>query len=80
ADATSLCVAAASILAKTYRDALMVQLAKDFPGYGWDENKGYINDDHKAGVLKLGLTKLHRHSYKVSGVTAPKQVSFNDLL
>lgn len=79
ADATSLCVAAASVLAKTFRDNLMKEYAKDYPGYFWEDNKGYINEQHRQGVLSIGLTKLHRKSYKVTGVTKPKQITFDDM-
>lgn len=79
ADATSLCVAAASVLAKTYRDNLMCKLALDHPGYYWEENKGYINEAHKEGIVKHGITYLHRKTYKVSGITKPAQMSYNDL-
>lgn len=58
-------VMAASIIAKEYRDALMIGLAAEFPGYDWENNVGYITKAHLDGVRKLGLTKYHRKSYKV---------------
>ncbi len=62
-DALSLSIAAASILAKTARDAVMVDLAQQFPGYGWDRNAGYPTPDHKRALLELGVTPYHRRSF-----------------
>lgn len=79
-DSTSLSVAAASVLAKTLRDALMVELAKEHPEYGWAESKGYINDIHKEAVKKHGLVKgIHRESYKVTGFNKSHQITLMDL-
>jgi ribonuclease HII len=58
-------VMAASILAKHYRDMLMVECHKSFPQYGWDVNAGYIVAGHREAVRKFGLTCLHRKSYNV---------------
>lgn len=58
-------VSAASILIKHHRDGLLVDLAKEYPGYGWEKNAGYINEGHKQAVRELGLTEVHRKSYKV---------------
>ena len=63
-DARYMSIAAASILAKTYRDALMRRLAARFPGYGWERNMGYPTKEHKEAILRLGLTPHHRRSYK----------------
>lgn len=63
-DALSLSIAAASILAKTDRDAVMVDLAQQFPGYGWEANAGYPTAAHKAALLALGVTPHHRRSFK----------------
>lgn len=79
ADATSQCVAAASVLAKVHRDRLMADLGALYPAYGWVDNKGYINAHHKEAVLRHGLTEHHRKSYRVSGINAPKQISLLDL-
>lgn len=62
-DATYLSIAAASILAKTYRDALMTRLADEFPAYDWAHNKGYPTPKHIAAVNQYGLTPYHRKSF-----------------
>lgn len=62
-DATYACIAAASVLAKTYRDEYMVELAKQYPQYGWDSNKGYPTPEHIAAIKKYGLTEHHRKSF-----------------
>jgi ribonuclease HII len=58
-------IAAASILAKTYRDAYMQQLHQEFPHYGWDKNKGYGTLEHRSAIEKHGLCKYHRMSYNI---------------
>lgn len=62
-DAKFLSIAAASILAKTARDELMLQLAEEYPGYGWERNMGYPTREHREALLRLGLTPHHRRSY-----------------
>ena len=62
-DATYLSIAAASILAKTYRDALMTRLGDEFPAYDWAHNKGYPTPKHIAAVNQYGLTPYHRKSF-----------------
>jgi ribonuclease HII len=57
-------IAAASILAKVYRDNLMSDFAKKYPGYGWEKNVGYPTKLHREGIIKLGLTPLHRKSFR----------------
>ena len=57
-------IAAASIVAKVYRDELMIRLHKRFPMYGWDENAGYGTPAHKTAIREHGLTPLHRKSFK----------------
>lgn len=57
-------IAAASILAKVYRDDLMEKMAEEFPGYGWENNAGYPTKAHREGILKLGLTPIHRKSFR----------------
>ncbi|QOI97262.1 MAG: ribonuclease HII [Flammeovirgaceae bacterium] len=64
-DATYLSIAAASVLAKTYRDELMVKQASEFPGYGWETNVGYPTEEHREGIKKLGITPLHRKSFQL---------------
>jgi ribonuclease HII len=68
ADLTCASVAAASILAKTERDAIMTKLAADFPEYGWDANKGYAAPEHIQALERLGATPWHRHSWRLPGL------------
>ncbi len=63
-DARSLSIAAASIVAKVTRDRLMVDLAQQYPGYGWDQNAGYPTKLHLEALLNLGITPWHRRSFK----------------
>ncbi len=63
-DGRSLSIAAASIVAKVYRDHLMKELAKKYPGYGFEKNSGYGTSLHLQGLKKYGVTPEHRHSYK----------------
>jgi len=65
ADRTCTSVAAASILAKVARDAVMVALAADHPGYGWEENKGYGTEVHLAAIRRLGTTPQHRLTWRL---------------
>lgn len=67
ADRTCASVAAASVLAKCERDALMVALAAEHPGYRWDENKGYASPEHIAALRELGPSVLHRRSWRLPG-------------
>lgn len=60
-------IAAASILAKTYRDEHMVQLHRKFPHYGWDSNKGYGTPDHREALKAHGVCKHHRMSFRLFG-------------
>lgn len=62
-DGKYLSIAAASILAKTYRDEYMQQLHNEYPNYLWCENKGYATADHRMAVQKFGLTSYHRKSF-----------------
>ena len=64
-DATFMSIAAASILAKTHRDSLMENLAKEYPGYDWEVNKGYPTKKHREAIAALGATPLHRRSFKL---------------
>ncbi len=59
-------IAAASILAKTYRDAFMYQLHKQFPMYGWNKNKGYGTLIHRNAIAQYGLTSYHRMSFNIT--------------
>lgn len=64
-DATYLSIAAASILAKCYRDELMDRLHEEYPMYGWKDNKGYPTPYHQEAVLKYGNSPYHRRSFQL---------------
>jgi ribonuclease HII len=64
-------VAAASVLAKVERDAMMVALAAEVPGYAWELNKGYSAPEHFAGLESFGPTVHHRRSWRLPGVCGP---------
>jgi ribonuclease HII len=63
-DARSVSIAAASIVAKTWRDRMMVDLAQQHPGYGWETNMGYPSKSHRMALQNLGVTPHHRRSFK----------------
>jgi ribonuclease HII len=63
-DAKSPSIAAASIIAKETRDRIMVDLAQQHPGYGWDQNAGYPTKSHISAITSLGVTPHHRRSFK----------------
>ena len=63
-DGKSLSIAAASIVAKTVRDRLMVELSLQNPGYGWEKNAGYPSKQHILALQRLGVTPLHRRSFR----------------
>lgn len=58
-------IAAASILAKTYRDEYMEKIHEEFPMYNWKQNKGYPTKEHRAAIKKYGITKYHRKSFRL---------------
>lgn len=60
-------IAAASILAKTYRDEYMERLAQEFPQYGWQSNKGYPTPQHREAIRQYGVTLYHRKSFDLLG-------------
>ena len=62
-DATYASIAAASVLAKTWRDERMEQLAQQYPGYGWERNAGYPTKEHIDAIRRLGYTPEHRKSF-----------------
>ena len=62
-DGRFLSIAAASILAKTYRDDYMLQLAEEYPSYGWQQNKGYPTRAHREAISKHGITPYHRKTF-----------------
>ena len=63
-DATSISVAAASIVAKVTRDRQMVALAERYPGYGWERNMGYGTPEHRLGIDFLGINSQHRRTFR----------------
>ena len=65
-DATFMSIAAASILAKTYRDDFMYKISQEFPQYHWDKNKGYPTKDHRKAIMEHGTTKYHRLSFRLT--------------
>jgi ribonuclease HII len=71
-DAKFLSIAAASILAKTYRDEFMEKIHEEFPMYNWKKNKGYPTKEHREGIKAHGATKYHRKSFKL----LPDQLTF----
>lgn len=62
-DATYASIAAASVLAKTWRDEYMCKIAEEYPGYGWEKNMGYPTPEHIAAIKEFGLTPYHRKSF-----------------
>ena len=64
-DGKYLSIAAASVLAKTFRDDFMLQIDKEFPQYNWAKNKGYPTADHRAAIKKYGITPYHRKSFRL---------------
>lgn len=72
-DATYMSIAAASILAKTYRDDYMLALAQEYPQYDWQSNKGYPTAKHRAAIREHGTTPYHRMSFNLLG-EEPKQL------
>ena len=62
-DQISISIAAASIIAKTWRDRLMTLYSRIYPMYGWERNKGYGTHEHRNAIKKFGLTKIHRKSF-----------------
>lgn len=63
-DGKYMSIAAASVLAKTHRDELMEQYALRYPGYGWEHNAGYPTKEHKEAISRLGLTPIHRRTFR----------------
>lgn len=61
-------IAAASILAKTYRDEFMLKLDEEYPAYGWQRNKGYGTAEHRDAIAKHGLSSYHRKSFQIQPV------------
>ena len=72
-DGKYLSIAAASVLAKTYRDLYMDNIHEEFPMYNWKQNKGYPTKEHRAAIKKYGITKYHRKSFRL----LPNQLKLN---
>ncbi len=64
-DSKYLSIAAASILAKTYRDEYMEEIHQEFPMYNWKQNKGYPTKEHRNAIRKFGITKYHRKTFRL---------------
>jgi len=64
-DGKYLSIAAASVLAKTYRDELMLNLHQKYPGYNWIKNKGYPTKEHRRMIAKIGVTPYHRMTFRL---------------
>ncbi len=64
-DGRFLSIAAASVLAKTWRDEYMEKIHREFPGYGWDKNKGYPTKNHRKAISEIGVSKYHRLSFRL---------------
>lgn len=64
-DSKYLSIAAASVLAKTYRDEYMNTIHEEFPMYNWKQNKGYPTKEHREAILKYGVTKYHRMTFRL---------------
>jgi ribonuclease HII len=66
-DGKYMAIAAASVLAKTYRDDYMTKLAEEYPMYGWQKNKGYPTKQHRQAIKEYGASPYHRMSYNLLG-------------
>ena len=75
-DATYMSIAAASILAKTYRDDYMLRIAKEYPMYDWQSNKGYPTAKHRAAIREYGTTLYHRMTFNLLG-EEPEQLKLD---
>jgi ribonuclease HII len=75
-DGKYLSIAAASILAKTYRDDFMLRIHKEFPQYHWDKNKGYPAKVHREAIRQFGTTPYHRMSFNLLGNTQQLEFDF----
>lgn len=64
-DGKYMSIAAASILAKTYRDDYMLEISKEYPMYGWDKNKGYPTKKHRNAIREFGVSKYHRLTFNL---------------
>ena len=73
-------IAAASILAKTYRDDYMVKIATEYPQYGWEKNKGYPSLKHRKAIAEHGITPFHRRSFRLCDGTIGFFQSSDDII
>ncbi|MBD5330176.1 MAG: ribonuclease HII [Bacteroides sp.] len=64
-DGKYMSIAAASILAKTHRDELMIRYNEEYPGYGWNRNAGYPTKEHREAIARLGITPIHRKTFRM---------------
>ena len=78
-DSKSLSIASASIIAKVVRDRIMRKLARDYPYYGWERNKGYPTKEHIEAVLKYGACKIHRKTFLTKIYERANQTEFSFL-
>ena len=65
-DGRYMSIAAASILAKTYRDDYMLKIHADYPDYGWNQNKGYPTEKHRIAISRYGITEHHRKTFRLT--------------
>ncbi len=72
-DSKFMSIAAASVLAKTYRDAFMEKIGLEFPQYNWKQNKGYPTKQHRNTIREFGITKYHRKTFRL----LPEQLKLN---
>ena len=77
-DATYMSIAAASILAKTYRDDYMQKIAEEYPAYDWKNNKGYPTAKHRAAIKAHGVTPHHRMTFNLTGETQQLALQFDE--
>ena len=77
-DATYMSIAAASILAKTYRDDYMQKIAEEYPAYDWKNNKGYPTAKHRAAIKAHGATPHHRMTFNLTGETQQLALQFDE--
>ena len=77
-DAKFMSIAAASILAKTYRDDYMLGISRDYPQYDWQKNKGYPTPKHRAAIREHGATPHHRMTFNLTGEDPQLSLQFGD--
>ena len=75
-DGKYMSIAAASILAKTYRDDVMLDIHRQYPAYGWDRNKGYPTKEHRDAIRQYGTTPYHRMTFNLLGESPQMEFDF----